>query len=222
MADRRIMRSFKMHEISAVDRPAQKHARMTIMKRDDSADEYWKRDFSDKEREQLAASGAAMSDGSFPIKTTQDLKNAIHAIGRAKDPAKAKAHIISRARSLGATDMLPADWKVSKSHGDIEMTNEEVQKMIDDAVKAATDPLNAQIAKMGGKKPAPAADDEPDADDATKKAWRPYVEKRVAAAVAEAKEEAAAEIAKRDEIAKSDEAFEYQGTTIRKSTVGED
>jgi len=34
---RRIMRAFKLNEISAVDRPAQIHARMTIMKRDNAA-----------------------------------------------------------------------------------------------------------------------------------------------------------------------------------------
>ena len=33
---RRIMRAFKLAELSAVDRPAQAHAKMTIMKRDDS------------------------------------------------------------------------------------------------------------------------------------------------------------------------------------------
>jgi myosin heavy subunit len=35
---RRIMRSFKLNELSAVDRPAQAHARKTLMKRDSSAE----------------------------------------------------------------------------------------------------------------------------------------------------------------------------------------
>jgi cell division protein FtsB len=69
-----------------------------------------KRDFSDDERKKLAESGAAMSDGSFPITDTQDLKNAIHAFGRAKDKAKAKAHIIARAKALDQTGLLPANW----------------------------------------------------------------------------------------------------------------
>ena len=36
---RRIMREFSIEELSAVDKPAQAHARMTIMKRDSSEDE---------------------------------------------------------------------------------------------------------------------------------------------------------------------------------------
>jgi hypothetical protein len=79
---------------------------------------YWetdlyKRDFTDEERTKAAESGEAMSDGSFPIKTTTDLENAIHAYGRAKDKAKAKEHIIARAKALGATDKLPSDWEGS-------------------------------------------------------------------------------------------------------------
>lgn len=92
-------------EVSLVDAPANKGARVMLFKR-----EFEKKDFSDKERERLAGTGAAMPDGSFPIQNVADLKNAIHAYGRAKDKTKAKAHIISRARSLGATRELPEDW----------------------------------------------------------------------------------------------------------------
>jgi hypothetical protein len=70
-----------------------------------------KRDFSDKERKSLAKTGDALPDGSFPIKTVSDLKNAIRAIGRAKDPAKAKAHIKSKAKELGQTALIPDNWK---------------------------------------------------------------------------------------------------------------
>jgi phage head maturation protease len=70
-----------------------------------------KREFSDKEREDAASAGQALPDGSFPIKSVQDLKNAIRAIGRAKDPAKAKAHIKARAKALGASDLIPDTWK---------------------------------------------------------------------------------------------------------------
>lgn len=106
-------------EVSLVDAPANKGARVMLFKRD----EVEKKDFSDKEREHLAGTGAAMPDGSFPIQSVADLKNAIHAYGRAKDKAKAKAHIISRARSLGATSELPEDWtkraKVFRSDGTV-------------------------------------------------------------------------------------------------------
>jgi hypothetical protein len=69
-----------------------------------------KRDFSAEERKKAAESGHALPDGSFPINTVSDLENAIHAYGRAKDKEKAKAHIIARAKALGASDKLPEDW----------------------------------------------------------------------------------------------------------------
>ena len=69
-----------------------------------------KRDYSTTSRERMAESGNAMPDGSFPIANRADLMNAIRSVGRAKDYAKAKAHIIRRAKELNATDMLPEDW----------------------------------------------------------------------------------------------------------------
>lgn len=78
-----------------------------------------KREFSDKKRKELADKGHALPDGSFPIENTADLKNAIKAFGRAKDKAKAKAHIIARAKDLKATDELPDDWKKAEGAGDI-------------------------------------------------------------------------------------------------------
>lgn len=69
-----------------------------------------KREFSTEERKKAAKEGAALPDGSFPIKTVGDLKNAVQALGRAKDKAKAKAHIIARAKALGATKELPDAW----------------------------------------------------------------------------------------------------------------
>lgn len=78
----------------------------------DKADEL-ARSFSAKERKKLAQQGKAMSDGSFPIVTKQDLKNAIQALGRADESKRAavKAHIKKRAKALGATDLLPDSWK---------------------------------------------------------------------------------------------------------------
>jgi len=42
-----------------------------------------KRQYSQAERERLARTGAAMPDGSFPIRNSEDLSNAIQAVGRA-------------------------------------------------------------------------------------------------------------------------------------------
>ena len=76
------------------------------------------REFSTKQREKAAAKGQAMEGGGFPIKNGTDLRNAIRAVGRASDPAAAKAHIKKRAAALGLTKLIPADWGDSESdHG---------------------------------------------------------------------------------------------------------
>ena len=71
------------------------------------------RDFSPEKREELASKGYAMPDGSYPIVTVGDLKNAIKAVGRSKAKEVVKRHITKRARALGRTDLLPEDWKGS-------------------------------------------------------------------------------------------------------------
>ena len=78
-----------------------------------------KREFSDEKRKQLAAAGHALPDGSFPIENVTDLHNAIQSVGRAKNYSKVRAHIIARAKALGATSVLPDDWKVTKFFEDV-------------------------------------------------------------------------------------------------------
>ena len=70
-----------------------------------------KKDYSDKQRARLATTGQALPGGGFPIVTVTDLKNAIKAVGRAKNPAAAKAHIKRRAKALGREDLIPDNWK---------------------------------------------------------------------------------------------------------------
>lgn len=80
---------------------------------DTIADAAWRemgRTFSADERKRLAKQGKALSDGSFPIVTVGDLRNAIRAIGRAKSPAAAKRHICKRARALNAMNLVPDGW----------------------------------------------------------------------------------------------------------------
>ena len=62
------------------------------------------------QRTKLAKSHYAMPDGSFPIVTTEDLRNAIKAYGRAKNKSAVKAHIKKRARALGKSGMVPEHW----------------------------------------------------------------------------------------------------------------
>lgn len=73
------------------------------------------KDFSTDKRDKLAKSGKALPDGSFPIENVSDLHNAIQAIGRAKNPAQAKDHIIKRAKALGAEGELPEGWGTTAS-----------------------------------------------------------------------------------------------------------
>lgn len=69
-----------------------------------------KRAFSEEVRNQMAKEGTALPDGSYPIATVEDLKNAISAYGRAKDKEAAKRHIMKRARALGQEKMIPDNW----------------------------------------------------------------------------------------------------------------
>lgn len=70
-----------------------------------------KRAYGIDEREEMSKRGEAMKDGSFPIKDSEDLRNAIMAHGRAKDIDAAKAHIKKRAAAMGMESMIPDEWK---------------------------------------------------------------------------------------------------------------
>ena len=72
---------------------------------------------SKKVREKAAEKGHALPDGSYPISSVSDLKNAIRAYGRANesDRAKVRRHIMKRARVLGREDLIPDKWKTAKS-----------------------------------------------------------------------------------------------------------
>lgn len=131
----RRLRALKIREISAVDRGAGEGVRIVLTKRDESAltpkqiakqaaleayakrnvvteaEAAEKREFSAEERRTRASNGHAMGDGSFPIDNGGDLKNAIRLAGNAKNPAKARRHIMSRARALGLSDRIPDTWK---------------------------------------------------------------------------------------------------------------
>lgn len=63
------------------------------------------------QRDALAKRGLALPDGSFPITNRTDLAKAVRAVGRAKNRAAAKRHIVKRARALHSTDLLPDSYK---------------------------------------------------------------------------------------------------------------
>jgi hypothetical protein len=62
------------------------------------------------ERRNAAGKGQAMPDGSYPIRSVAELRDAIQAVGRAKDPAAVRKHIMKRARALGHPEMIPEQW----------------------------------------------------------------------------------------------------------------
>lgn len=70
-----------------------------------------------EERQKAAEDGAAMPGGRYPIRNEEDLRKAIHAVGRAGGPTgtstdrnAVRRHIIKRARALGKADMIPDTW----------------------------------------------------------------------------------------------------------------
>jgi hypothetical protein len=69
-----------------------------------------KRAFSEDKRTAMAEAGTAMSDGSYPIASETDLRNAVQAFGRAKDKEATKKHIMKRAKELGKENLIPANW----------------------------------------------------------------------------------------------------------------
>jgi hypothetical protein len=65
------------------------------------------------ERDKAAAKGQALPEGGFPIQSHDDLKKAVKAFGRAKNPTAAKRHIIKRAKAIKGTHLLPDTWGVT-------------------------------------------------------------------------------------------------------------
>lgn len=83
----------------------------SVLSASDLAAEMAKADLSAAGRRKAAASGAAMKDGSYPIKTKADLRKAIRAVGRGgADHDKIRKHILTRARALGLEAMVPDNW----------------------------------------------------------------------------------------------------------------
>ena len=85
-------------------------ARALAQARARRADRYY-RDFPASERTALAKKGQALPGGGFPIPNCKSAADAIHAVGRAKNPAAARAHIRSRVKALGCSGSIFDNWK---------------------------------------------------------------------------------------------------------------
>lgn len=102
-----------------------------------------KKDYSDKDRKTMATNGQAMPGGGYPIKTVQDLKNAIQSIGRAKDRAATIAHIKARAKALGQEALIPDSWKSALADLVTKFTSIDKAAASDDEWLHDPDTLNA-------------------------------------------------------------------------------
>lgn len=94
------------------------------------------KDYSAEKRQEMAKKGQALPDGSFPIADKGDLADAIASVGRAGNSARAKAHIIKRARQLGATDMLPDAWKAMAGEGEPVGVDAAVAQVVEELLAA--------------------------------------------------------------------------------------
>ncbi len=129
----------------------------------------FKRRFTQEQRDVLAEKGQALPDGSFPIESATDLKNAVTSFVRAKNRTAAKKHIIRQAKRLKRTDMLPEGWigkDADSDHGketgmeteereafektiaELEARVEELDGSDDDVMKGTSDEVREQFAKQ--------------------------------------------------------------------------
>lgn len=119
----RVMHELKLKRIAAVDRPCQEDALAAITKGaerprylakgndapelDAAVKEYLGRNPDAAAK----AAGVCLPDGSYPIASRSDLKLAVSVLPLAPDFAKARAHLIVKARQIDATSILPASMK---------------------------------------------------------------------------------------------------------------
>ena len=163
----RLLKDLRIDDVSSVDSGAGRGVRVMLMKRhmEDGGNDPFsdgnyvsditKREFTAEQRQASEDKGHAMPGGGYPIENKSDLKNAIQAIGRAKDPAKTKAHIKARAKALGASDMIPESWGKREVFKSIDFdqaaenieTSEEVNQLTNELNEAAC-ALNQSICSI--------------------------------------------------------------------------
>ena len=117
MASRRDMARRRPKARSRAEGMMKSGAPRDVMSKALRAEMELKRAFSPEKRRDLAEQGMALPDGSFPIVTSTDLKNAIMAFGRAKNKSAAKRHIIKRARALKKENLIPENWSKKDAKG---------------------------------------------------------------------------------------------------------
>jgi hypothetical protein len=94
--------------------------------------------YSASDRRDMAKSGEAMRDGSYPIRDGEDLDNAIDAVGRGGGSHDAiRAHIVKRANALGLSEKIPDNWSTGGSVSEkATQLAEQVRALVPDLAKA--------------------------------------------------------------------------------------
>ena len=101
---------------------------------DDEIAEESRKAYSQDDRDEMAKSGEAMPDGSYPIKNEADLKNATHLVGNGgASKAAVKAHIIKRAKALGLTSLIPDGWEQNSGGDELEQRRRQRASELDGA-----------------------------------------------------------------------------------------
>jgi len=130
------------------------NGRTTIDKALAAYEELVKAKYKQKDRDQMASSGQAMSDGAYPVADAEDLDNAIHAVGRGgADHDAIRKHIIARAKALNLSSKIPDNW-----NSDGSLATKSVELVEKDGVVSGDNPfLGGSV--TGAPPAAPAADD---------------------------------------------------------------
>jgi hypothetical protein len=87
----------------------------TILAPVEISESLMEREYNTAQRREMADSGEALPDGSFPIADEEDLRNAISSYGLGKDSSAAAKHIAKRARALGLADLIPTSEDFQKA-----------------------------------------------------------------------------------------------------------
>ena len=92
-----------------------------------------KRAFTEEQRTSMSKEGTALPDGSFPIASSDDLRNAIQSVGRAKDQTAAKMHCMKRAKEMNMEKLIPATWLVN---GDVQSKEKSAESVEGEFLKS--------------------------------------------------------------------------------------
>ena len=111
----------------------------TLERIDRAGDVILRAKYKQGDRDDMAKSGEAMKDGSYPIKDAEDLKNAIHAVGRGGASHNAiRKHIMARAKALGLSGQIPDNWNADGSLSDANAADPDLEERADDEVNCPT------------------------------------------------------------------------------------